>query len=628
MLYNNRILYGVLLTALTFTLSACSDQGSTFQEPSSVEEVMVTPDAAVAVSENEKANLLFEYVFEQAISRSPEFQAYLGRGTNMDKWDDLSEEFTKETLRLDRENLASLAEIDTDQLDQTTKLSYDLMKQNLEESIEDYQWRLYNYPVNQMFGTHSNVPSLLINQHRIGKLSDAHGYIARLNNIPHYFDQLIDGLKARANAGIVPPKFVFPHIIRDSKNLITGAPFDEGDANPLLADFTKKLDKLAENEEVVISDEQKTELLAAVNDALIGSVKPAYEKLITYLTELETTANNDDGIWKWKNGDEFYNVALARTTTTGLTSDEIHQIGLDEVKRIHDEMREIKNAVNFEGDLATFMTHMRDSDEFYYPETKEGKDRYLAEATALIETMKGKLDDMFLVKPKADINVKAVEAFREQSAGKAFYQRPSEDGSRPGLYYANLYDMKAMPTYQMDALAYHEGIPGHHMQLAIAQELQGIPKFRKFGSYTAYTEGWGLYSEMLPKEFGFYSDPYADFGRLAMELWRACRLVVDTGIHAKKWSREQGIAYYTDNTPNAVSDGVKMVERHIVMPSQATAYKIGMLKIVELREGARKTLGNKFDIRGFHNQVLKYGPVPLNVLQKHVEEWVAATLAP
>ena len=265
---------------------------------------------------------------------------------------------------------------------------------------------------------------------------------------------------------------------------------------------------------------------------------------------------------------------------------------------------------------------MRDDDQFYYASDDQGRARYLSEATELIDTMKGKIDEMFITKPKADINVKAVEPFREQSAGKAFYQRPSEDGTRPGLYYANLYDMKSMPTYQMEALAYHEGIPGHHMQLAIQQELQGIPKFRRFGGYTAYIEGWGLYSEFLPKEFGFYSDPYSDFGRLAMELWRACRLVVDTGIHTKKWTRQQGIDYYLSNTPNAELDAVKMVERHIVIPSQATAYKIGMLKIQELREKARGALGDKFDIREYHDEVLKYGPLPLNAVEAKIDAWV------
>lgn len=307
-----------------------------------------------------------------------------------------------------------------------------------------------------------------------------------------------------------------------------------------------------------------------------------------------------------------------------MTANEIHEVGLSEVARIHDEMRAIMKKVEFKGDLQAFFEFMRTDKQFYYPDTTEGKERYLSEATALIDDMKSRLDKLFLVKPKADLIVKAVEAFREKSAGKAFYQQPAPDGSRPGTYYANLYRMSDMPTYQMAALAYHEGIPGHHMQIAIAQELEGIPTFRKFGRYTAYVEGWGLYSEMIPKEIGLYQDPYSDFGRLAMELWRACRLVVDTGIHAKKWTRQQGIDYYVNNTPNPATDAVKMVERHIVMPSQATAYKIGMLKIVELREGPKAKLGGKFSLPEFHDVVLKNGAVPLSVLEDLVNDWIAS----
>ena len=288
------------------------------------------------------------------------------------------------------------------------------------------------------------------------------------------------------------------------------------------------------------------------------------------------------------------------------------------------KMRVIKDKVNFDGDLPAFMAFMRSDKQFYYPSTDEGKAQYLSEAVALIDDMKGRLDQLFLTKPKAELIVKAVESFREKSAGKAFYQSPAPDGSRPGTYYANLYDMEAMPSYQMAALAYHEGIPGHHMQLAIKQELTGIPMFRKFGGYTAHTEGWGLYSEYIPKEIGLYQDPYSDFGRLAMELWRACRLVVDTGIHTQKWTREQGIEYYVNNTPNAKSDAVKMVERHIVMPSQATAYKIGMLKILELREKSKVALADKFDIREYHDVILKNGPVPLNVLEDFVDSYIAS----
>ena len=237
--------------------------------------------------------------------------------------------------------------------------------------------------------------------------------------------------------------------------------------------------------------------------------------------------------------------------------------------------------------------------------------------------MKVRLDELFITKPKADLIVKAVEPFREKSAGKAFYQSPAPDGSRPSTYYANLYAMEAMPVYQMEALAYHEGIPGHHMQIAIAQELEGLPQFRKYGRYTAYTEGWGLYSELLPKEIGLYQNPYSDFGRLAMELWRACRLVVDTGIHAKKWTREEAIDYLKINTPNPESDIVKAIERYSVMPSQATAYKVGMIKIVALREKARASLQDQFDIREFHDLILRQGPLPLAVLESLVDDWIA-----
>jgi uncharacterized protein (DUF885 family) len=611
-------------------LSACnqsSDQTASQTPETKPAPVAEQSTATPEVSESQRANAFFERVFEESVARSPESLTFLGRKDRADEWDDLSEAYANESIEITKKQLVELKEFDRSKLDDATALSYDLLVQSMEEEIEDNKWRLYNYPVNQMFGRHSGVVSLLINQHSISDVKDAENYIARLNAVPTLFDQLITNIEARTAANIIPPKFVFPHVIRDSNNIIKGAPFDDGEPSALLADFTKKIDALSAKEESELSAEKKTELIKAATLALTNSVKPSYQKLAAHLSELETKATTDDGIWKWKDGSEFYNVALKRTTTTDLTSDQIHEIGLEEVARIHDEMRIIKDKVKFDGDLKAFMQFMRDDEQFYYPNTDEGKSRYLNEATALIEDMKGKLDEMFITKPKAELNVKAVEAFREQSAGKAFYQRPSEDGTRPGLYYANLYDMKAMPTYQMAALAYHEGVPGHHMQLAIQQELKDVPKFRKFGGYTAYIEGWGLYSEYLPKEFGAYQDPYSDFGRLAMELWRACRLVVDTGIHAKKWTREEGIAYYTNNTPNAVSDGVKMVERHIVMPSQATAYKIGMLKILKLRADAKAKLGDKFDIREYHDEILKYGPLPLNVVEAKVDAWVAAKLA-
>ncbi|WP_050731334.1 DUF885 domain-containing protein [Idiomarina loihiensis] len=602
--------------------TACSDASKEEATTATVESKTATTENTTQnaeQTESEKANKLFEDIFMENVMRSPMYQSYLGIKDDQDKWDDISEERAKEDLEFQKAQLERVMAIDESKLNEQTKISWTLMKQKLENDIADFKWRHYNYPVNQMFGMHSSVASLLINQHGISEVDDAEDYIARLNGLPELFEQLAENLELRAEKGIIAPKFVYPYVISDSENIITGAPFDDGEPSALWADFSKKIDGLD------IDDSQRDELLDSAKKAMLESVKPAYESLITSVEGIAEQADTKDGAWKFPDGEAFYNNALKRTTTTDLTADEIHQIGLDEVERIHEEMRGIMKEVGFDGTLQEFFVHMRNSDDFTYSSTEEGRQRYLDEATAVIDDMRGRLDELFLNKPKAELTVKAVEPFREKSAGKAFYQQPSMDGSRPGIYYANLYDMSSMPTYQMEALAYHEGIPGHHMQIAMAQELEGIPSFRKYGRYTAYTEGWGLYTEKLPKEIGLYEDPYSDFGRLAMELWRAVRLVVDTGIHDKKWTREEGIDFYVNNTPNAKADAVKMVERHIVMPGQATAYKIGMNKILELREKAKSELGDAFDIREFHDVVLGSGPVPLNVLEQFVNDYISET---
>lgn len=563
-------------------------------------------------------NKYFDAEFEKDIAESPMFQTQLGRKTDYGKWDDFSTlKYTKD-LEQAKERLQYLKEnVEEKILNESTRLSYRLFKQEQENEIADYDFRFYNYPINQMHGYHSSLPAFLINMHRIDSVADAEAYISRLNGLPKVFDEIVEGLKIREQNGVVPPKFVFELVLEDSRNVIKGKPFaNSKETSTLLNDFKTKVEKLN------LPEKEELNLIAEAEKALVASVQPAYEKLITTLEDQQQRATTEDGVWKFAKGEEFYKNRLKRITTTDLTANAIHEIGLSEVSRIHGEMEAIMKKVGFKGALQDFFEFMRTDKQFYYENTPEGKEKYLAEATNIINTMKVRLDDLFLTKPKADIVVKAVEAFREKSAGKAFYQQPAIDGSRPGTFYANLYDMSAMPTYQMEALAYHEGIPGHHMQIAIAQELDSIPMFRKFGGYTAYVEGWGLYSEFVPKEIGFYSDPYSDFGRLAMELWRSCRLVVDTGIHSKKWTREEGIEYYKANTPNAESDCVKMVERHIVMPGQATAYKIGMNKIIELREDAKIQLGKDFDLREFHDVVLLNGAVPLNILEEMVQDWV------
>ncbi|AWB57344.1 MULTISPECIES: DUF885 domain-containing protein [unclassified Colwellia] len=610
----NKSLIVISITALL--AAACSNETTTQAKGNNALAMSPTEKLNSTVNASKAANELFDTIFMEGVNRNPVRQTYLGIKIDYDKWQDLSEENSAKELAFAKEALQRIQVINVNNLDKQTKLSFQLLTQKLEQQIADYPWRHHNYPVNQMFGVHSQIPALLINQHSIKDTKQAYDYIARVKNSKVLLEQLIDQLEIRANKGIIAPKFVFGHVIRDSKNLTVGAPFDNGADSTLYADFTSKIDKLD------ITDTEKQALTAKLSSALTTEFKAGYQALVSYLVELEKKADTTDGAWKFPNGDKFYNNALKRTTTTNLTADEIHKIGLDEVARIHDEMRVIMKKVNYKGTLSEFFQFMRHDPQFYYAGDDAGRERYLTEATALINTMKGELDQLFITKPKADLKVKKVEAFREKSAGKAFYQQPAPDGSRPGIYYANLYDMEAMPTYQMEALAYHEGIPGHHMQIALKQELEGIPKFRKFGGYTAYSEGWGLYSEMIPKEIGFYQDPYSDFGRLAMELWRACRLVVDTGIHNKKWNLAQGIEYYVSNTPNAKSDAIKMVERHVVMPSQATAYKIGMLKIVELRTKAKQQLGDKFDIREFHDVVLTNGAVPLNVLEDMVNDYI------
>ena len=567
--------------------------------------------------ESAKLNTYFETEFQKDLDDSPMFQTRLGDRTNYDAWDDFSSSKYEDDLKKAKKRLDYLENVDTDALDSKTFLSYKLYKRQQENKVRDYDYRFYDYPVNQMHGYHAELPAFLINMHSVDSLSDATAYISRLKGLTKVFEDIIENLKLREQNSIMPPKFVFDKVIDDSRNIIKGKPFGKSvEASTLLQDFKSKIAKLN------LPEKEEKELIFEAEQALVEHVKPAYENLIAFLENQRVRATVDAGVWKFPKGDEFYNHRLKRITTTNLSANEIHKIGLSEVARIHGEMEKIINKVGFKGSLQDFFEFIRNDDKFYYDNTEEGKSKYLSEAKSIINNMDARLDELFLTTPKAEIVVKAVEPFREKSAGKAFYQSPAIDGSRPGTYYANLYDMKSMPTYQMEALAFHEGIPGHHMQIAIAQELEEVPNFRKFGSYTAYIEGWGLYSEFLPKEIGFYQDPYSDFGRLAMELWRSCRLVVDTGIHAKKWTREEGIAYYKENTPNAESDCVKMVERHIVMPGQATAYKIGMNKILELREMAKNELGDKFDIRKFHDVVLLDGAVPLTVLEEKVNAWI------
>jgi len=576
-------------------------------------------------AESKRANEFFDKCWDETLARHPVDESFYGIKTHYDQLEDLSDEKAAADHAVWQKQLATLKrDFKSELLDPQAQLSYTLFEREAEREAEEFKFRFDVYPVSQMRGVHAQIPTFLINIHKIDDVKDAEAYIARLRGFSKLFDQLLVNLKVREEKGVVAPRFVFPLVLDACHKIIKGKPFDSGpNDSPLLEDFRKKVTALGKADAAT-----RDRLVADAIKALNESVKPAYEKLIAFLEEQAKRATEDAGVWKFKDGAEFYDSALHRTTTTNMSAKEIHETGLKEMARIQDEMNKIREKVGFKGDLQAFFKFMREDQQFRLPSNEQGRAKYLAMATDFIETMKKRLDELFVTKPKADIVVKAVESFREKSAGKAFYQQPAPDGTRPGMFYVNLRNMEDNPTYELEALAHHEGIPGHHMQIAIAQELKGIPKFRKFSNaYTAYTEGWGLYSELTPKEIGLYADPYSDFGRLSLELWRAGRLVVDTGIHSKRWTREQAIDYLAKNTPNTEADCTDSINRYIVMPSQATAYKVGMLKILELREKAKKSLGDKFDIRQFHEVVLSNGSVPLDVLEELVERWIKSKQA-
>lgn len=598
---------------IALAISACSPA-----EPPKQHVEPASTSAVASQSESERLAAFFALSYKEDLQRSPMTQSYRGLKWDYGKWDDVSEQAAEREAALYTQRLSQVAQFDTSQLSEQERLSLTLYRLDLERKLANDKFRHHSYIMDQFSAWHTQVPSFLINIHRISAPSDAQAYIARLNAVKPLFEQVIEQLKIREKLGVFPPKWSYDQMVAASQNVISGAPFDDTEANSTIwNDFNTKLDALN------LPEADKQSLLDAAKQALLEKVKPAYELMIAELKHQQALSPAGDGVWRLPDGDSWYDNRLNWFTTTDLNAEQVHQLGLENVQRIHQQMRQIMKKVNFEGDLQAFFEFMRTDPQFYYPNTDEGRAQYLSEAKKLIDIMGEQLPDYFGLIPQADMIVKRVEAFREKSAGKAFYQSPAQDGSRPGIYYANLYDMNNMPIYQMEALAYHEGIPGHHMQRAITQELQGIPDFQKYASFTAYTEGWGLYTEELAKDMGFYQDPYSDFGRLAMELWRACRLVVDTGMHSKKWSREQAIQYLLDNTPNPKGDVVKAIERYIAMPGQATAYMVGKLKIMQLRQAAMDELGDKFDFRGFHDEVLKNGPLPLNLLEANIKAWVA-----
>ena len=606
-----------LLCVGALTLTACSREDAA-QTPANLEAEPAAMTSQQTAATEFRTFLDENYAVD--MSRYPFTASYRGDKSQHDKWNSAAESFLQETREINEARLAQLADFDPRNLEGSIALSRELYQLNLERNLARDNFRHHHAVIHQKSGPHIGVVSSLINIHQITNVANAKAYIGRLNNVGVLFDQAIEQMRIRQQKNFLLADWQYPQIMEAAQNVITGAPYDEsGEDSSLWEDFQGKVAALE------LEQSNSEQLLADARNALLTVVKPAYQRLIAEVHVQAALASDADGVWKFENGDAFYTELLRWYTTTDLTADEIHNIGLQEVERIHREIKSIMAQVNFDGSLDDFFLFIREDPQFYYPDTDEGREAYLVEAVRLIDVMREHLPEYFGILPKADLKVKRVEAFRERSSGTAFYNGPPADGSRPGIYYANLYRMSDMPKYKMEGLAYHEGVPGHHLQRSIGAELEGVPDFQKYIGFTAYTEGWGLYTELLAKDMGFYTDPYADFGRLTMELWRACRLVVDTGIHSKRWTREEAIDYLVENTPNAVSESTKSIERYIAQPGQATAYMIGKMKILELREKARAELGDDFDISQFHDTVLKDGAVPLSVLERKIDEMIADT---
>jgi len=578
-------------------------------------EQQAIPDAEI--------NAWFDAEYEELLQMSPLQLTTQGRKDKYDQIDDMSEEGEDQRLSWMEASVKEMKEkFPKELLSPEAQVSCQLWEYQFEMEKADIAFRRMSYVFNQMSGPHTMLPNMLINFHRVDEFSDMTALINRYGEAGRAISQLLERAKLQTASGVRPPKFAYEFVIQQSKSLVKGQPFTQDSSEaPLWKDALAKIETLEKSGK--INSNQAKELRENAKSMLTEKFKPAYEELISWLeSELPNLEEKPTGVSRHEMGNAFYAHRLKTSTTTNLTSEQIHQIGLDEVKRIQEQMLAIKEQVGFKGDLKEFFKFVNSDPQFFFPDTDEGRQAYLDESTKYLNEIKTKLPEYFGILPKADLVVKRVEAFREQPGAPQHYNQGTPDGSRPGTYYVHLSDMKAMPKSTMEGVAYHEGNPGHHMQVAIAQELESVPKFRTQMNFNAYAEGWALYSEALAKEMGQYQNPYYDFGRLVNEIWRAIRLVVDTGIHSKGWTEAEAIKYFSENSSIAPGAIQAEVRRYMVIPGQATGYKIGMIKIQELRKMAEKELGNKFDIRRFHDRILGGGALPLDILEKEVKRWI------
>jgi uncharacterized protein (DUF885 family) len=602
------------LAALLFATAACT---ASTRQGGAAPAAAAQPSAA---AEDARLLAFLDAAFEEQIADNPQTLTSLGSKRLYHRLNDYTDAYRQQQLALAEAQLQRLrAEFDAARLSPAARISYRMFEEQVEEARQTFAWRWHGFPATNNGSPMGSIPVFLINNHRIDTVEDAEAYVSRLREVERVMTEISGNMRRQAELRIVPPRFNFAPVRADARRVLTGAPFGGGDDSAVFADFRAKVGRLQ------APDDVKARLIADAREALTGPFRRGYELMLGTLDRIEPRASGNDGAWSLPNGAQFYASRLRLATTTDLTAEQIHQIGLAQVARIHGEMERIRERVGFRGTLREFFGHITEGQEFKYPNTEEGRQLYLADARVAIGRAMEAAPRYFRRLPRAPLEVRAVETWRQDTAAVAFYNRPSADGSRPGIFYVNLADMNQVLRPQVEGIAHHEGAPGHHFQIALAQELPDLPKFRRFGGYGAYIEGWGLYAERLAQEMGSYRDPYSEFGMWSLSLWRAIRLVLDTGIHHHRWSREQAIRYFRENGLLSERDATREVERYFNNPGQATSYMIGQLKILELRDRARQALGSRFDIRDFHAVVLENGALPLDILEEQVDAWIART---
>jgi uncharacterized protein (DUF885 family) len=578
-------------------------------EPTEIAAPHPSVDEIVADLEGLDIDAFFEASYTKLLLRDPELVTELGLAetleTGNDQLTDISDAYVHETQALEVAILDLLSRYDRAELTPEQQLSADIYAWYLEDRIAGHAFMYNDYPVTHFItGIQNQLLQFFTDIHPVTNRQDAEDYIARLSQVDTKFEQLVEGLKLREEAGVVLPKFIVQWVLHDLRSMAGSEPR----ATPLYTAFEEKVNALEG-----LSDTEKQALLGDAEEEIEKSVIPAYQALVDYLEHLETVATDDVGVWKFSDGEAYYTYALRHHTTTDMTADEIHELGLQELERIHAEMRTLFDELGYPEDesLPELINRLAVDGGFYKGE------EIVAGYEAIIEEADREVGVAFDLRPSADVVV-----IGGPTGG--YYVPPAVDGSRPGYFYASA--VGSQPKFSMPTLAYHEAIPGHHFQLAIAQELD-LPTFRRGVSFTAYAEGWALYAERLTWELGFYEDdPYGDLGRLEAEAFRAARLVVDTGIHAKGWTYDQAVSYMYENT-GLPRDMVEFeVSRYVTWPGQATAYKVGMIEMLELRQQAMDRLGDRFDLKEFHNVVLGSGGMPLGILERVVDDYIETKL--